>query len=141
MHCSKPHGSKEPLSHENLEQRLEGLPTDNAKLRQEIQRRTSSWQKIPDTASLSSHDLAKACALATFDLAHVKALCKQLGIDVSDPTWFSQAVSRWTELFEKESSAKMLLRVLQRTAKCIQGVFFCTSRCDIVPSQAGSRGW
>ena len=91
---------KNPLSHENLEQRLEGLPTDNAKLRQEIQRRTSSWQKIPDTASLSSHDLAKACALATFDLAHVKALCTQLGIDVSDPTWFSQAVSRWTELLK-----------------------------------------
>ena len=91
---------KNPLSHENLEQRLEGLPTDNAKLRQEIQRRTSSWQKIPDTASLSSHDLAKACALATFDLAHVKALCNQLGIDVSDPTWLSQAVSRWTELLK-----------------------------------------
>ncbi|CAE7640031.1 unnamed protein product [Symbiodinium microadriaticum] len=33
----------------------------------------------------------------------------------------------------------MLLRVLQRAAKCIQSVFFCTSRCDIVPSQAGSR--
>ena len=91
---------KNPLSHENLEQRLEGLPTDNAKLRQEIQRRTSSWQKKPDTAPLSSDDLAKACALATFDFAHVKALCKQLGIDVSDPRWFSQAVSRWTDLLQ-----------------------------------------
>ena len=91
---------RNPLSHENLEQRLEGLPTDNAKLRQEIQRRTSSWQKKPDTDSLSSDDLAKACALATFHFAHVKALCKQLGIDVSDPTWFSQAVSRWTDLLQ-----------------------------------------
>ena len=51
---------KNPLSYENLEQRLNRLPTDDAKLRQELRRRIQSWQmKQPDTAWLSSDDLAK----------------------------------------------------------------------------------
>ena len=92
---------KNPLSYENLEQRLSRLPTDDAKLRQALRRRIQSWQmKKTDAAWLSSDDLAKACALATFHEGHVKALCKQLGIDVSDQRWFSQAVSRWTDLLQ-----------------------------------------
>ena len=91
---------KNPLSYENLEQRLSRLPTDDAKLRQALRRRIQSWQrKKTDAAWLSSDDLAKACALATFHEGHVKALCKQLKLTV-DGAWLLEAVGRWTELLK-----------------------------------------
>ena len=55
--------------------------------------------KKTEAAWLSSDDLAKACALATFHEGHVKALCKQLKLTV-DGAWLLEAVGRWTELLK-----------------------------------------
>ena len=90
---------KNPLSRENLEQRFNSLPIDETKLTEELQRRIARWQVKPDTATLTALNLRKACALATFEVNHVKVLCKQLNID-ADSALLSNAVSRWKELLE-----------------------------------------
>ena len=91
---------KNPLSKKKLEQRLNELPSEEAKLREGLTRRLQGWQSKPRLDSIKSKDeLAKARALVTFEESHVKDLCKKLGIKQS-PEWLEQAVRNWTEMLE-----------------------------------------
>ena len=91
---------RNPLSKENLERRLNELPSEEAKLREGLTRRLQGWQSKPRLDSIKSKDeLAKARALVTFEESHVKDLCKKLGIKQT-VEWLEQAVRRWTELLE-----------------------------------------
>ena len=91
---------KNPLSKENLERRLNELPSEEAKLREGLTRRLRRWQSKPRLDSIKPKDeLAKARALVTFEESHVKDLCKKLGIQQS-AEWLEQAVRKWTELLE-----------------------------------------
>ena len=91
---------KNPLSKENLEQRLNELPSEETKLREGLTRRLSAWRSKPQLDSITSKgELAKAHALVTFEESHVKDLCKKLGI-WQQADLLKQAVSKWTELVE-----------------------------------------
>ena len=91
---------RNPLSKENLERRLNELPSEEAKLREGLTRRLQGWQNKPRLDSINTKDdLAKAGALVTFAESHVKDLCKKLGIKPS-AEWLAQAVGKWTELLK-----------------------------------------
>ena len=91
---------RNPLSKENLERRLNELPSEEAKLRGGLTRRLPGWQSKPRLDSINTEDeLAKAGALVTFEESHVKDLCKKLGINPS-AEWLAQAVGKWTELLK-----------------------------------------
>ena len=91
---------KNPLSKENLEQRLNELPSEKTKLREGLTRRLSAWRSKPQLDSITSKDeLAKAHALVTFEESHVEDLCKKLGI-WQQAERLKQPVRKWTELVE-----------------------------------------
>ena len=122
---------RNPLSKENLERRLNELPSEEAKLRGGLTRRLQGWQSKPRLDSINTEDeLAKAGALVTFEESHVKDLCKKLGINPS-AEWLAQAVGKWTELLkalelgptahesqQKKSPAKMLLSTYFKVCSC-----------------------
>ena len=93
---------KNPLSKKKLEQRLNELPSEEAKFREGLTRRLSRWQskqpRLLDSIN-TKDELAKARALVTFEESHVKDLCKKLGIKQS-AEWLAQAVGKWTELLK-----------------------------------------